>query len=214
MSEVRVVKRDYKILEEINRWRVSTGRAVAVLAGFSGLRASDRRLTKLCEAGYLERQKVLYGVASIYTITHKGKVLAGLPERPESIRIEQIPHDMAVLDTAIYISGTKGVAYKDITTEKQLHQQDGFGVRNHRPDFIYTYEGETTAVEIELSLKAKARLEANILANFRDYDSQLWVVPDLQSRIAHILREQNRLYQTIALLELKGVKNYVRDIIK
>ena len=214
MSEVRVVDRDYKIIEEINRWRISTGRAIAVITGFNGLRACDRRLTKLCEAGYLERRKVLYGVASIYTLTHKGKVLAGLPERPESIRIEQIPHDIAVIETAIYISGTKGVAYKDITTEKQLHQQDGFGVRKHRPDFVYTSAGEATAVEVELSLKAKARLEANILANFRDYDSQLWVVPEIPSRIAQILQEQMKQYPNILLLELKEVKTYGRDIIK
>jgi hypothetical protein len=68
----------------------------------------------------------------------KGKLLAGLPERPESTRVEQIPHDIAVIETAIYLSKTKGIAFKDITTEKQLHQQDGFGVRRHRPDFIYT----------------------------------------------------------------------------
>ena len=68
MSKIRVVDRDYKIIEEINRWRVSTGRAIAVMAGFSGLRACDRRLNKLEAAGYLKRKKVLYGVASIYTI--------------------------------------------------------------------------------------------------------------------------------------------------
>ena len=146
MSEVRVVERDYRIIEEINRWRVCTGKAIAVIAGFGGLRACDRRLSKLCQEGYIERKKVLYGVASIYTLTHKGRLLAGLPERPESTRVEQIPHDIAVIETAIYISKTKGVAWGDITTEKQLHQQDGFGVRKHRPDFIYTHEGEKTAV--------------------------------------------------------------------
>ena len=213
MSELRVVERDIEAIKEVSRWRVSTGRAIAVIAGFGGLRACDRRLSKLCQAGYLERKKVLYGVASIYTVTHKGKLLAGLPERPESIRVEQIPHDIAVTETAIYLSKTRGIAFKDITTEKQLHQQDGFGTRKHRPDFIYTQEGETTAVEVELSLKAKARLEANILANFRDYDSQLWVVPDLQSRIAQILQEQMKRFP-ISLLELKEVKDYVRNIIR
>ncbi|MCL2164309.1 MAG: replication-relaxation family protein [Oscillospiraceae bacterium] len=214
MSEIRIVDRDIEIIREINRWRVSTGRVIAVIAGFSGLRACDRRLGKLCESGYLERKKVLYGVAGIYTLTHRARLLAGLPERPESTRIEQIPHDIAVTETAIHLNKTKGVPFGDITTEKQLHQQDGFGVRRHRPDFIYTHAGETTAVEVELSLKAKARLEANVLANFKDYDHQLWVIPDLQSRIAQILREQMKQYPNILLLELKEVKDYVRNIIR
>ena len=214
MSEIRVVDRDYEIIREIDRWRVCTGKIIAALTGFNGLRACDRRLSKLCEAGYLERKKVLYGVEGIYTITHKGKLLAGLPERPESIRVEQKPHDIAVVETAIYFHKVKGIPLSDIKTEKQLHQQDGFGVRKHRPDFIYTSAGETTAVEVEWSLKAKARLEANILANFRIYDYQLWVVPDLQSRIAQILQEQKKQFQSILLIELKEVKDYVRDIIK
>lgn len=214
MSEIRIVDRDIEIIREINRWRVSTGRAIAAIAGFRGLRACDRRLSKLCGTGYLERRKVLYGVAGIYTLTHKGRLLAGLPERPESIRVEQILHDIAVTETAIYLSGTKGIPFKDITTEKQLHQQDGFGTRKHRPDFVYTHDGETTSVEVELSLKAKARLETNILANFKDYDKQIWVIPDFQSKIAQILQVQMKQYPNILLLELQEVKKYVREFIK
>ena len=214
MSEIRVVDRDYKIIEEIDRWRVCTGRAIASLTGFTGLRACDQRLSKLCEAGYLERKKVLYGVPGIYSITHKGKLLAGLPERQESVRVEQIPHDIAVVETAICLNSANGVPFTDITTEKQLHQQDGFGVRRHRPDFIYTMAGQTTAVEVELSLKAKARLEANILANFKDYDYQVWVVPDMQSRITQILQEQQKQYPNIWLYPVEDVKNYAGNLIK
>jgi hypothetical protein len=92
--------------------------------------------------------------------------------------VEQIPHDIAVLDTAIYFHKVKSVAYADMTTEKQLHSMDGFGVRKHRPDFIIHRNGKTYCIEVELSLKAKARLEAIIQANFMDYDHQIWVVPD------------------------------------
>ena len=67
---------------------------------------------------------------------------------------------------------------------------------------------------MELSLKAKARLEKNILSNFRDYDYQLWVVHEIPSRITQILQEQNKQYQNILLIELKEVKNYVRNIIR
>ena len=208
VSEIRVVDRDYRIIEEINRWRVCTGRAITALAGFGGTRACDRRLSKLCQAGYLERKRVLYGTPGIYTITHKGRLLAGLPERPESIRVEQIPHDIAVVETAIYFHKVKGIPLSDITTEKQLHQQDGFGVRKHRPDFVITRKNKTYCVEVELSLKAKARLEANIRANFLAYDFQIWIVPDKQCRIYQILADNRKQYQDISILELQEVQKH------
>ena len=46
---------------------------IKVLAGFDGQRACDRRLRKLIEAGYIKREKILYGVAGIYRNTSKAK---------------------------------------------------------------------------------------------------------------------------------------------
>jgi len=176
------------------------------LAVFEGQRACERRLKKLIEAGFLERKKVLYGVPGIYRLTHKAKLLASLPERTERIRVEQIPHDIAVLDTAIYLHEAKALPFSAITTEKQLHQQDGFGTRKHRPDFAITAKGKTHCVEVELSLKAKSRLEQNIHANFMGYDSQTWIVPDRQCKIHQILKDNQAKYPNIHILELQEVQ--------
>ena len=51
VSEVRLVERDYRIFREAERWRVVLGRHLAELAGFTGLKACQRRLKKLIEAG-------------------------------------------------------------------------------------------------------------------------------------------------------------------
>ena len=59
-------------------------------------------ITILLEAGYITRKKYLYGVPSLYALSHKGKVLLGLSPRQEKIRIDQIAHDIAVIDTAIF----------------------------------------------------------------------------------------------------------------
>jgi hypothetical protein len=206
MNEIRLVERDYQIFREIDRWRVVLGRQLAELAGFTGLKACQRRLKKLKEAGYLERKRQLFGVPGIYSLTHMAKVIASLPERPEKQRIEQIPHDIAVLDTAIYFHKAKNIAYADITTEKQLHSIDGFGVRKHRPDFVINRADKTYCVEIELSLKAKARLESIIQANFMDYDHQIWIVPDKQCKIYQILKGSQSQYPNIHVLEIQEVK--------
>ena len=206
MSEIRLVDRDYRIFKEIERWRVVLGRQIAELAGFTGLRACDQRLSKLIKAGYIERKKILYGIPSIYSLTNKAKILASLPLRAEKIRVEQIPHDIAVLDTAIYFHKVKGIPYEDMTTEKQLHSMDGFGVRKHRPDFIITHNDKSICVEVELSLKAKSRLEGIIQDNFMQYNHQIWVVPDKACKIYQILKDNQAQYTSIHILKLEEVQ--------
>jgi len=206
VSEVRLVDRDYVIFREIDRWRVALGRQITEVAGFTGQKASQRRLKKLLETGFLERKRILYGVAGIYSLTNKARTVANLPIRNDKIRVEQVVHDIAVLDTAIYFHKTKAVPFEDMTTEKQLHSLDGFGVRKHRPDFVINRAGKTYCVEIELSLKAKSRLEGIIQDNFMKYDYQIWVVPDKACKIYQILKDNQSPYNNIHILELQEVK--------
>ena len=206
ISGFRFVERDYLIFQEVARWRVITGKQICILAGFSGQRACDRRLKKLIEAGFLTRQRIIYGIPSIYSLTYQAKALIGAPVRVEKIRLEQISHDITVLNTAIYFNQVKGIPFSDMKTEKQLHQQDGFSNRKHRPDFIYLEDGKTTCVEVELSLKNKERLEKNIKQDFVNYDFTYWVVPYIESKIAQIVVKNRIAYPTIGILELSEIK--------
>jgi len=212
VSGFRLLDRDRKIIKEIDRWRVCQGRHIRELVGFSGQRACDRRLRKLVQAGYLERKKILYGVAGIYRITAMGaKLENGISDRNSKIRIEQIGHDIAVLDTAIYFHKVHEIAYCNITTEVGLHRKDGFGIRKHRPDFIFKNEGKTTCVEVELALKAKDRFVNIMKDNFMQYDKQIWVVPDKESKIAKTLENNKKYYTNIEIIELNQIQELVSD---
>lgn len=202
----RFVDRDYHILREIDRWRVITGKQICKVTGFSGQRACDRRLKKLIEAEYIRRNKYLYGFPGIYSLTNTGKKLIQAPSSTTKIRVEQIIHDSYVTDTAIYIFGKYQIPFEDITTEKQLHRLDGFSNRKHRPDFIFSKDEKVSCVEVELTMKAKVRFEKNIKSNFENYDSQIWVVPDLKSSIAKTLIENQSIYPDILILSLDEVK--------
>lgn len=202
----RFVDRDYTILREIDRWRVITGKQICKVTGFSGQRACDRRLKKLIEAEYIRRNKYLYGFPGIYSLTNTGKKLIQAPSSTTKIRVEQIIHDSYVTDTAIYICGKYQIPFEDITTEKQLHRLDGFSNRKHRPDFIFSKDEKVSCVEVELTMKAKVRFEKNIKSNFENYDSQIWVVPDLKSSIAKTLIENQSIYPDILILSLDEVK--------
>lgn len=201
----RFVDRDFNILREIDRWRVITGRQVCVITDFSGQRACDRRLNKLMKAGYICRNKYLYGFPSIYRLTDKAKILINVPKKPAQIRLEQIVHDSHVTDTAIYIAKKYQITFDNITTEKQLHRQDGFSNRKHRPDFIFVKNEKVICVEVELTMKSKSRMEQNVKSNFENYDGQLWVVPDLKGKIAVALIKYQSIYSDILIMSLDEV---------
>ncbi len=209
---MRLTERDELILREIDRWRACGGRHIRFLAGFSGQRATDRRLRILMDSEYLERKKYLYGVPSIYFLTAKGKALIQGTARPEKVKVEQIVHDMTVLDTAIYFMHKQGLALDDITTEKQLHQIDGFGVRKHRPDFVFRKDDLTSCVEVELTRKAKSRLLNIIKDNYMEYDSQIWIVPENQPMILQTLKDCRKLYDNIQARSLQKITGYIQNL--
>ena len=207
---MKIVERDLYILRELFKWKFMLARQIKAVA-FEGQRACDRRLKLLRENEYINKKKYLYGVPSLYTLAHKGKILLGTSPRVEKIRIEQITHDIAVVDTAIYFSLKYDIKFKDIITEKQLHSADGFGTRKHQPDFVFKLGEKTYCVECELSLKAKNRLKKIIETNFMDYDCQIWVVPNSEYRIRKILSETMNIYTSIEIVSIEEIQNYVRN---
>ena len=205
MSEIRIVDRDKKIIREIDRWRVCQGRHLQYLAGFSGQRACDRRLHKLIEGGYIKREKIIYGVAGIYRNSEKASHICCITNCKRKIRIEQLTHDILVLDTAIYFN-KKGIPFDKMVTEIELHRIDGFGVRKHRPDFVFTKDNKKICVEVELTLKSIDRFERNIKNNFSEYDIQIWIVPDMNTKIAQVLKDNMMAYDNIKIIELSEVQ--------
>lgn len=212
VKQVRLTERDELILREVDRWRACGSKHIRWLSNFSGQRATDRRLKILIEAGYLERKKFLYGVPSIYFLTAKGKSLIQVGTGTEKVKIEQIVHDRTVLDTAIYFMHKENLSLNDITTEKQLHQSDGFGIRRHRADFIFTKDEQTNCVEVELTKKANNRLLNIIKDNFMEYDTQIWVVPDYQTAILNVLNNSQRYYTNIEIFSLQKITDHMQSL--
>lgn len=201
-------ERDYLIMQEIHRWKTCGSRHIKYLANFSGQRATDRRLKALIDCGYVERSKFLYGVPSIYYLTNSGKALIGATKKVNKIRIDQIIHDMNVIDTAIYFMKTKNIDVNKFTTRKELHCLDGFGVSKHNPDFIFQDNDKTNCVEVEMSLKAKTRLETIVKYNCK-YNTQFWVVPKALPRLHKILDNFKTTYNNLEIVSLEEIKKYL-----
>jgi hypothetical protein len=194
-------------MREIGRWRFMLGRHIKEICGFSSVSSCDKRLKALIEAGYIERKKYIYGIAGLYTLTHKGRILAGFNKRAESIRLERINHDTVVMDVVIYFIKDLSISTEHIITEKELHIKDGFGVSRHHPDFVIIHQERKSAVEIELNLKEKKRFEKNIKDNYLNYDEQIWVVPKAQKKIIEILENCKNHYNGLSIKFLEDLRN-------
>jgi len=204
---VELSERDFKVFKEVERWRFCLGRHIQFLVGFSSQRTCDKRLRLLLSENFLTRHIVIYGVPSIYQLTSKSKTLICANKRQEKIRLDQITHDVTVLDIAICMMKSLGLSPSEIKTEKQLHQQDGFGERTHHPDFVFTKDDKTYCVEVELSSKSKARLEKNIKSNFLKYDLQIWITDENALKLSRILEEYQTQYPNIEITNVEEVKN-------
>ena len=205
-----LVDRDYRILKDIERFRFVLSRHIKLLAGFDGQRACDRRLKALIETGYIDRKKILYGVPSLYYLTHKGKMLIGANKKQDKIRVEKIPHDIAVVETAIYFMLKNGIYSEEIMTEKQINSVSGFGERKHCPDFIIEKDHKKNCVEIELSLKENSRFEKIVEENYLDYNIQFWIVAQSGLKIKKRLENLSEKYQNIEIINLEEVQEIVK----
>jgi len=201
-------ERDWEILRLVHRFRFCLGRHIKVLCGFSGARASDRRLKLLVEAGYLAREKYLYGIPYMYTLSHKGRILLGVNKREDKIRVDRITHDIYIIEAIIYYVLKYGVSLSNIESEKELHIKDGFGLRKHQPDFVVSSADGRIAIEVELSPKAKNRMEENIRENYLKYDRQAWITNN--SKVKSLLRDFAGEYSNIEVMQLEDVLEYVK----
>jgi hypothetical protein len=201
-----LTSRDVEVLKLVYRFRFCLGRHVKDLVEFPSARTVSRRLKLLVEAKYLERKKYLYGVPYLYTLAHKGRTFLGVNKRAEKIRLERIWHDCLVLDTFVYFK-KKGVSLSDILTEKELYSQDGFGRRRHFPDLVIIKDGKKTAVEVELTLKAKERIEENCKDNCLVYDAQVWLISKDATRLRAVLTKLQEQYFNVEIMHVEDAKD-------
>lgn len=187
------------------RFRFCLARHIQFLASFNGVRACDRRLKILVDNGYLNRKKIIYGIPYLYYLSKNGMRLIHVKVKDENIRIDQIHHDITTLDCLKGLIDKYNFQLDNMTTERELHINDGFGVRKHHPDLVFKKDDKTYAIEVELNVKAKNRILKNIEDNYLNYDYQIWVVPLSQVKIRHILTESLNKYDNIEVVILESL---------
>lgn len=208
-ESMRLSDRDYLIFSVVYRFRFCLGRHIKELVAYGSLRATDRRLKLLIEAGYLERKKYLFGIPYLYTLSHKARTVLEVNRKAEKIRVDRIIHDIHVIDTVIYFLEKYNLSLNDLTSEKELYSVNGFGNRKHFPDFIFTFDNKTKAVEIEIALKNKDVLNKNIKENYMNYDSQIWITSN--NKVFRLLQNFQCSYPNMLIMDMEEILKYVRN---
>ncbi len=199
--------RDKFIIREISRFRGCLGKQIIKIAKFTSRRSCDQRLKKLIDNGYIERKRYVYGIAGVYRIANKAKREIGIDLPISTIRLEQLAHDLLIVDVYLYLKEKFNLSPDDFTTEKELRHIQGFNSRTHAPDLIYKYENKIYCVEVELSLKAKSRLEKNINNNYVTYNGQKWFIRHTNNRLYSWLREFSLIYPDIEIISIEVIND-------
>lgn len=211
MLYIKLVERDYKIFEQITKWRFLLSRQIRVLCNFPSVRTVDRRLAILIEAGYLKREYIFYGLPPFYFVTPKAKMTFNLDYVTTNARVGLINHQINVVDTAIFF--LHKLKIENLYTERELKYLKGFSsLRKHCPDFIIELNNKKIAIEIELTLKNKSTLKKNIESNYNNYNRQIWVIPKNQVRIINVLEEAQDFYSGIEIIYLEEVQAYIKNL--
>lgn len=199
-KHLKLVERDYLVLKMIYRFGFCLGRHVCFLAHFPSARTCDRRLKILIDNGYIERKKFIFGIPYLYYLTPMGKKLIHATPVKEKIRIDNILHQVFLLDHLPMLIDKYHFSLDNIQTERELHSLDSFGTRNHRPDLVFLLDDKKVAIEFERSKKAKNRLKTNIESNYLDYDRQIWIVPSTQAKVISWITEEINNYLGIEVV--------------
>ena len=204
---LKIVERDYLILKSITKFRFCLSRQIRILAGFTGQRNCNRRLKLLADSGFLVCKHMIYGIAPLYFATPKAKEVFSLPFVTANVRMEQVVHDIAVIDTAIFFMQQEALSLADVLTERELKNRKGFGTPTHLPDFVF----HNQCVEVELSLKSAATLERNFKKNYLAYDGQYWIIDFDNRKLKTHLEALQKTHENIQLINLTEVKKVVEE---
>jgi len=158
------MKRDEKILRWINGYGFANADQ---LMRYMDVQKSScyARLKKLIEGGYLEHEYVLHGASGIYKCTKKGTIAASDHIPPAGdIRLGTFKHDLSLVDLGLKLEAETGGSF---IPQRQIRHDEGLsgvGQLGHVADGYLNLEGEDKpiAIELELSVKSRARLNSII----------------------------------------------------
>lgn len=195
---MKLVSRDLRILWEVERWRFSLARQIMAFTDFQSKSALYRRLKLLVDNGYLKKKRYIYGIPALYNITPLGYKALAQPVKNITVSLGTIEHELAVIDTYLFLKDKYHLNYNDFKSERQLRIE--YAKAKHYPDIVFSLKDNLYCVEIEFSLKNATLLERNIKENYLNYEKQLWIIKKEHTRLFKLLDKFKTEYPNIEII--------------
>jgi DNA-binding CsgD family transcriptional regulator len=166
----RVSPRDLELLRLIGEHYALTLPQLARLIGRSEHAARWLR-ARWQKAGWVEGRALLVGQPVFVWLTREGQRLAGLSYKLWSPNPGILAHVRAVVEVRLYVIERRPAAVW--VSERQIARDRRFepGESGHLPDALVQIDGREAAVEVELTLKKRARLERIVATNLARYEN-------------------------------------------
>lgn len=169
-----------------------------------GSTAAYVRVKKLVEGGYLARQWIMHGQSRVHRVTKKGAVAIGDELAPlREVHLATYRHDAMMVDLGLRLERETGGRF---LTERRIRHSEGLigaGMRGHVPDgYLYIEEGKPIAIELELSLKSRRRIEYIVDRYAGNLDvEQVWYFTDRND----VARAVAKAAEKLDFIKVKGV---------
>lgn len=124
-------------------------------------------------AGWIESRQLTADGPSFLWLTGAGTRIAGSPLRTWRANAALAAHIEAVTDVRLLLERQLRLGVWVCERSLASSQRAAGPVRTHLPDAVLERDHERVAVEVELSAKSRARIQALLLELGRDYD-QVW----------------------------------------
>ncbi len=165
-------ERDADILKWINGFGFASAEQIQAFMKV-GKTAAYVRLKKLVDGGYLKRERILHGQARIHKLTKQGMLACGDGILPlKYVNLGTFRHDFKLIDLALMLERDTGGSFQPDRRIRHDEGLSGVGQLGHIADgFLTIGEDKPIAIELELSVKSRARIQSII----HDYGGNLSV---------------------------------------
>lgn len=157
---VRCSARDVELLRIVGEQYAVTLPQLARLMGCSA-HAARWLHSRWERAGWARGRAMLVGEPVFVWLTRRGHGIAGIDYAVWRPNAGMLTHIAAVTDVRLDVTRRHPAAHW--VSERELHREVGTdrgGRQQHRPDGVVVLDGREVAVEVELTLKRRARIES------------------------------------------------------
>ncbi len=204
---MQLTEREVEVIKFINEFGYCEMPQVMRRFGLQKTRVYEM-LQRLVEAKLLCHERILYGHHGVYYATHKGARYTDLPAI-ERVTIGRYAHQMVMLNVYNRLKDHYPEAHW--VSERRLKHDlfyDGLGKMGHVADGILMFpDGKQMAIEVELSVKGKNRIEKIL----RAYSVQLAIHEIWYYCTSPVVTVLTSLAEKMPFIKIFNLKEFLYD---